>query len=299
MNKLFFKKTWLLLKKTFFVIFILHTGWFIFFISEKFNVADFTIKDLKTKVLLVAGVLLVTGVAYYFLQRKFYFIKRTGIIIRELFFICYISSVLYLLLGMIFNPPVTITQCVNILQGNGFKSDHISYAEMGPNIKLAVMASEDQNYPDHDGFDIKAIKRAIKYNKKHPNRVRGASTISQQTAKNIFLWQGGGFLRKGLEVYFTFSMEACWTKKTILERYLNIAEMGRGIFGVQAAARSYFNKDAKDLTRMEAAAIAACLPNPKRLTVRPMSNYIASRANAIMTQMGFIEGDPDIQDLVR
>ena len=298
MKKIFSKKTWLLLKKIFFGIFILHTGWFIYFLIEKFSVADFAITNLKTKVLLVCGILLTLGLLYYFVLRKVPVIKKAAIIIREVFFICYISSFIYLLLGIVFNPLLTLTQAANLLQGNGLKRDYVSYAEMGPNIKLAVMASEDQNYPDHDGFDLKAIKLALKYNKKHPNRVRGASTISQQTAKNIFLWQGGGFLRKGLEVYFTFSIELLWTKKTILERYLNIAEMGRGIFGVQAAARAYFNKDAKDLTRLEAAEIAACLPNPKRLTVKPLSNYVAGRANAIMTQMGFLEGDPDIQELI-
>ncbi len=298
MNRSFLKKTWRLLKKIFFGIFILHTGWFIIFIFQKFSVEDFTITNLKTKVLLVCGSLLAIGLVYYFWLRKIKNIKKAGIITREIFFICYINSFIYLLLGMVFNPPITITQGANLLQGNGLKRDYISYADMGPNIKLAVMASEDQNYPDHDGFDLKAIKLAIKYNKKHPNKVRGASTISQQTAKNVFLWQGGGFLRKGLEVYFTFSIEKLWTKKTILERYLNIAEMGRGIFGVQAAARAYFNKDAKNLTRLEAAEIAACLPNPKRLTVKPLSNYVATRANAIMTQMGFLEGDTDIQDLI-
>ena len=298
MKKIFSKKTWLLLKKIFLGIFILHTGWFIYFLIEKFSVADFAITNLKTKVLLVCGILLTLGLLYYFVLRKVPVIKKAAIIIREVFFICYISSFIYLLLGIVFNPLITLTQAANLLQGNGLKRDYVSYAEMGPNIKLAVMASEDQNYPDHDGFDLKAIKLALKYNKKHPNRVRGASTISQQTAKNVFLWQGGGFLRKGLEVYFTFSIELLWTKKTILERYLNIAEMGRGIFGVQAAARAYFNKDAKDLTRLEAAEIAACLPNPKRLTVKPLSNYVAGRANAIMTQMGFLEGDPDIQELI-
>ena len=299
MNKVFLKKTWLLLKKIFLVIFIVHVGWFLVFIFEKSSVSDFTITNLKTKVFLVCGGLLAIGLLYYFWLRKIPLIKKTGIIIRELFFICYISSFIYLLLGMVFNPPITLTEAVSVLQGNGLKRDYISYAGMGPNIKLAVMASEDQNFPDHDGFDLKAIKLAIKYNKRHPNRVRGASTISQQTAKNVFLWQGGGFFRKGLEVFFTFSIEILWTKKTILEHYLNIAEMGRGIFGVQAAARAYFNKDAKDLTRMEAAAIAACLPNPKRLSVKPMSNYVAARASAIMIQMGFLEGDPDIQELIR
>ena len=292
-------KIWRLLKKIFLWVFIVHTGWFIIFLIQKFSVTDFAISNLKQKVLIAGGSILVIGLVYYLWLRKIPFAHKVGVLIREAFFICYISSFIYLILGMVFNPVVTITQMVNLVSNNGLKRHYVSYADMGPNIKLAVMASEDQNYPDHDGFDIKAIKLAMKYNKRHPNKVRGASTISQQTAKNVFLWQGGGFFRKGLEVYFTFSIEKLWTKKTILERYLNIAEMGKGIFGIQAAARAYFGKDAKDLTRLEAAEIAACLPNPKRLSVKPLSNYVATRANAIVVQMGYLEGDPDIAELIR
>jgi monofunctional biosynthetic peptidoglycan transglycosylase len=198
-----------------------------------------------------------------------------------------------------FDPPITITQLVNLIEGNGLKRDYISFDEMGPNIKLAVMASEDQLFPDHDGFDLKAIEKAMKFNEKHPNRTRGASTISQQTAKNVFLWQHGGYFRKGLEVYFTFMIEKIWGKKRILETYLNVAEMGKGIFGVQAAAKAYFNKDAKLLTRQEAAMIAACLPNPKKFTVKPLSRYVAIRAVSIQKQMGFLSGDEDIEALLK
>jgi monofunctional biosynthetic peptidoglycan transglycosylase len=170
---------------------------------------------------------------------------------------------------------------------------------MGSNIKLAVMASEDQLFPEHNGFDFKSIKKAQKFNAKHPNRVRGASTISQQTAKNVFLWQGGGYFRKGLEVYFTFMTEILWSKKRILQTYLNVAEMGPGIYGVQAAAKHYFNKDAINLTRSEAAQIAACLPNPKKYAVVPQSRYVAGRTPRIMRQMNFIEGDADINELIQ
>jgi monofunctional biosynthetic peptidoglycan transglycosylase len=170
---------------------------------------------------------------------------------------------------------------------------------MGPHIKLAVMAAEDQLFPDHDGFDIKAIKKALKHNEKHPNRTRGASTISQQVAKNVFLWQHGGYFRKGLEVYFTFMIEKIWSKEQILETYLNVAEMGKGIFGVQAAAKAYFNKDAKQLTRAEAAMIAACLPNPKKYTVKPLSRYVANRYDNILQQMNNLGGDPDIEALLK
>lgn len=291
------KKIWAITKKIFLAVFILHTIWFMIFIFQKFSVEDFPIANLKKKVLLVCAGLLVTGAAYFFWLRHIGVVKKAGIIIRETFFICYISSFLYLVTGLVFNPLITITQVANLFQGHGLKRDYISYDAMGPNIKLAVMASEDQTFPDHDGFDIKAIKKAIKYNKRHPNKVRGASTLSQQTAKNIFLWQGGGFFRKGLEVYFTFSIETFWTKRTILARYLNIAEMGKGIFGIQAAAQYYFHKDARDLTRSEAAQIAACLPNPKRF--KPGDPYVMRRAAAIVQQMSFIEPDADVQEIIK
>jgi len=169
-------------------------------------------------------------------------VKRKGWrIFRKIMLAIFIFQLVYIIIVKWFDPPITITQLVNLIEGNGLKRDYISFDEMGPNIKLAVMASEDQLFPDHDGFDLKAIEKAMKFNEKHPNRTRGASTISQQTAKNVFLWQHGGYFRKGLEVYFTFMIEKIWGKKRILETYLNVAEMGKGIFGVQAAAKAYFN----------------------------------------------------------
>ena len=211
----------------------------------------------------------------------------------------FILQLVYIIVCRWVNPPITLTQIGSVIQGDGLKRDYISYDEMGRYAKLAVMAGEDQLFPDHNGFDIKAIKLAVKYNKKHPTKVRGASTISQQTAKNVFLWQGGGFFRKGLEVYFTFMIEKIWNKRRILETYLNVAEMGPGIYGIQAASRAYFNKDAKNLTMQEAAMIAACLPNPKRFTVKPLSRYVANRSTNLVDQMGNLEGDPDIQELIK
>jgi monofunctional biosynthetic peptidoglycan transglycosylase len=292
-------KTWTIAKQIFFWIFILHISWFIVFIFNKFPVSDFTITNLKLKISLVALTVLVSGLLYYFWLRKIRLIHRAGVIIKEIFFICYIAAFTYLLIGIVLNPLFTLTQAGSVITGYGLHRDYISFSEMGPNIKLAVIASEDQQFPDHDGFDIKAIKLAIKYNKRHPDRVRGGSTISQQVAKNVFLYQGGGFLRKGMEVFFTFSIEELWSKKTILERYLNIAEMGPGIFGVQAAARKYFNKNAAELTRAEAAQIAACLPNPKIFTVRPLSAHVQQRYDDIMRQMNNLETDPDIRELIK
>jgi monofunctional biosynthetic peptidoglycan transglycosylase len=227
--------------------------------------------------------------------------KKSGTwrLIKRILLILFIGQFVYILFCKWINPPLTLTQAVNFVKGYGLNRDYISYDEMGPNIKLAVMAGEDQLFPDHNGFDIKAIKKAQKYNEKHPNRVRGASTISQQTAKNVFLWQGGGYFRKGLEVYFTFMIEKIWSKKRILQTYLNVAEMGPGIFGVQAAARKYFKKDAKDLTRNEAAQIAACLPNPKKYTVKPQSRYVAVRSNNILRQMNNIGRDEDMVEIIK
>lgn len=211
----------------------------------------------------------------------------------------FILQFVYIIFCKWINPPITLTQTASLLQGNGLHRDYISLDEMSPNIKLAVMASEDQLFPDHNGFDIKAIKKAMNYNKKHATKVRGASTISQQVAKNVFLWQGKSLFRKGLEVYFTFMIEKLWSKKRILEMYLNVAEMGKGIFGVQAASKAYFNKDAKNLTRAEAAMIAASLPNPKVYTLKPLSSYVGNRYNEIIRQMNNLDGDEDIEALIK
>jgi len=224
--------------------------------------------------------------------------KAWRIFKRTLLFLL-IFQFVYIFFCKWINPLVTITQLVSVVQGYGLKRDYISFDKMSPNIKLAVMASEDQLFPEHEGFDMKAIEKAMKYNEKHTNRRRGASTISQQVAKNVFLWQGGGFIRKGLEVYFTFMIEMIWSKKRILEMYLNVAEMGKGIFGIQAASRAYFNKNAKNLTRSEAAKIAASLPNPKMYTVKPISKKVLDRYDDIMRQMNNLEADADIQKIIR
>lgn len=195
------------------------------------------------------------------------------------------------------NPPITITQLTNWVQGHGLKRDYINFENMSPNIRLAVMASEDQLFPDHNGFDIKSIKKALESNKKS-KRVRGASTISQQVAKNVFLWQSRSWFRKGLEVYFTFMIELLWSKERILEMYLNVSEMGTGIFGVEAAAQKYFKKPASKLTRTEAARIAAVLPNPKKYKAEPASPYVARRTSWILNQMNNLQGDEEVAKLL-
>jgi len=192
-----------------------------------------------------------------------------------------------------------MTQLVSWVSGDGLKRDYVGWKKISYNAKLSVIASEDQVFPDHNGFDWKSIKKAMAYNKRKPNRIHGASTISQQVAKNVFLWQGRGWIRKGLEAYFTFMIELIWGKKRILEVYLNVIEMGKGIYGIEAASQSYFNKPATSLTRAEAATIASCLPNPKNYTVKPLSNYVASRRQRVMQQMNNLEGDQDIQNIIK
>lgn len=220
-------------------------------------------------------------------------------IFKKVLFWLFILQFIYIVFCKWINPPITLTQTVSLLQGYGLHRHYISLDEMSSNIKLAVMASEDQLFPEHNGFDIKAIKKAMNYNKKHVTKVRGASTISQQVAKNVFLWQGRSMFRKGMEVYFTFMIEKVWSKKRILEMYLNVAEMGKGIFGVQAAAKAYFNKEAKNLNRSEAAIIAAALPNPKLYTIKPLSAYVANRYIDILRQMNNLDGDEDIEALIK
>ncbi len=218
---------------------------------------------------------------------------------KRIFLWLFISQLFYIIILRWINPPFTLTQLGSFFSGNGLKRDYVSFNEMSPNAKLAVMAGEDQLFPDHNGFDIKAIKLAIKYNKKHPSSIRGASTISQQVAKNVFLWQGGGFFRKGLEVYFTFMIETLWTKERILEMYLNVSEMGEGIFGIESAAQNYFKKPASKLSRSEAAQIAAALPNPIRFTVKPLSKYVANRSQNIVSQMSNLESDVDVKEIIK
>ncbi len=138
---------------------------------------------------------------------------------------------------------------------------YIPLDSISPNLILAVMCAEDQKFPKHNGFDFEAIEKAIVYNKKNENK-RGASTISQQTAKNVFMWPGKNLVRKGFEAYYTFLIETLWSKKRIMEAYLNVIEMGDGIYGADAAAHYYYDKPAAELTEREAASIAAVLPNP-------------------------------------
>jgi monofunctional biosynthetic peptidoglycan transglycosylase len=219
--------------------------------------------------------------------------------LKRLFIFLFFFQFFYILLLKWVDPPVTLTQLGSLFSGHGLKRDYVSIKNMSPYARLAVISSEDQLFPDHNGFDWKNIEKAMKHNEKKPNRIRGASTISQQVAKNVFLWQGRSWFRKGLEMYFTFMIELIWGKKRILEMYLNVAEMGKGVFGIEAAAQAYFKKPAKGLSRQEAAMIAACLPNPKEYSVKPISRFVAGKYPWILRQMANLQDDPDIQKLLQ
>lgn len=166
-----------------------------------------------------------------------------------------------------------------------------SIDQISPHLQLAVVCAEDQKYLDHFGFDVDAIKNALNHNKTK-KRVRGASTISQQTAKNVYLWPGRNWIRKGFEVYFTLLIETFWSKERILEVYLNIAEMGDGVYGAEAAAKKYFNTTAAKLTRSQAALIAACLPNPRKYSPVKPSRYVSGRQAWIIRQMRYYGSSP-------
>lgn len=170
-------------------------------------------------------------------------------------------------------------------------SDWVSMDEISVWMGLAVIAAEDQKFPEHWGFDVSAIEKALAHNERNENRIRGASTLSQQTAKNLFLWDGRSWVRKGLETGLTLGMETVWSKKRILTVYLNVAEFGDGIFGVEAAAQRYFHKPASRLSLSEAALLAAVLPNPMRFKANAPSGYVRSRQAWIMRQMRQLGGE--------
>jgi monofunctional glycosyltransferase len=225
--------------------------------------------------------------------------KRVLRKIRNLILLLVVLQFVYIIALKWIDPPITLTQLGSWFQVYGLSRDYVSKENISPQARLAVIASEDQLFPDHDGFDWKSIKKAMKHNQRKPKRVRGASTISQQVAKNVFLWQGRSWVRKGLEVYFTFMIEKVWGKERILEVYLNVAEMGKGVFGIEAASKYYYKKSAKKINRREAAQIAAVLPNPKKYLIKPLSNYVSRRASFIEVQMNYLEEDPDIAALLK
>jgi len=195
-----------------------------------------------------------------------------------------LASWLPVLLLRWLDPPVTAFMLdQRVFNGSAYEYQWTDWLALGSAAPLAVMAAEDQKFPDHHGFDVTAIQGAVA-DRLEGQALRGASTITQQVAKNLFLWPGRNLLRKGMEAWFTVIIELSWPKQRILEVYLNIAEFGPGIYGVPAASRIYFEKQPSQLTAAEAALLAAVLPNPKRLRVAQPSDYVRERQRWIMAQ---------------
>lgn len=224
------------------------------------------------------------------------FLKKLirGIVVA--FFASTILSVVMLRFVPVWFTPLMFIRCgEQISEGRELKLKHswVSLDEMSPSMPVAVIASEDANFLKHHGFDYKAIENAAKRNMKHPEKRKlGASTISQQTAKNVFLWPGRSWVRKGFEVYFTALIELLWSKQRIMEVYLNSIEMGEGIYGVEAVAHQHFNTTAKELSRSQCALIAATLPNPRKFSSKNPSSYMLKRQQKIMREMKFVPSFP-------
>lgn len=220
-------------------------------------------------------------------------IKRILMWIVVAFFASTILSVVALRWMPVLTTPLMFIRCYQQLKAGEELAWHhqwVSIDEIAPALPQAVMASEDARFLEHHGFDYKAIERAAMRNIKHPEKRRlGASTISQQTAKNVFLWPGRSWLRKGFEVYFTVLIELFWTKERIMEVYLNSIEMGRGIYGAEAVARHHFGTSADQLSRAQCALIAASLPNPLRFNSAQPSGYMLKRQQRILREMKFVK----------
>lgn len=221
--------------------------------------------------------------------------------------LCLLASVLQVLVLRFVDPPTSAFMVARQLEawGDGDWRFRIAYDwrdldAISPQVPVAMVAAEDQTFAEHFGFDLKAIEKAARHNARG-RKVRGGSTITQQTAKNLFLWQGGSrpsrWVRKGFEAWYTLLLEALWPKRRILEVYTNIVELGDGVYGAQAAARSYFRKDAARLGPAEAARLAAVLPSPRRYSVVRPGPYVQRRSRAIQRQMRYIGGRAYLEQL--
>lgn len=212
----------------------------------------------------------------------------------------FFGSTILAVVGLRFLPvyftPLMFIRCYEqVKEGRELKLSHhwVPLEEISPSLPRAVMASEDAKFLEHHGFDYKAIEHAAERNRKHPEKRKlGASTISQQTAKNVFLWPGRSWIRKGFEVYFTGLIELLWSKQRIMEVYLNSIEMGEGIYGAEAVAEEHFGKSAADLSRAQCALIAATLPNPRKFSSKHPSPYMLKRQARILLEMNYVPAFP-------
>jgi monofunctional biosynthetic peptidoglycan transglycosylase len=195
-------------------------------------------------------------------------------------------------------PPITILMITRLIQGHGMDYQWRSLRDMSPSLPAAAVASEDSLFCSNHGFDFDAIEKAMKNNERRPNRIRGGSTISQQTAKNVFLWPGRDYVRKAIEAWYTVLIEAIWGKPRIMEMYLNVVEFGPGVYGAEAASQRFFHKPAARLTAAEAARLIAVLPKPLKWDVDEPGRYVVRRTGHIDRAMGTVRND-GLADCVR
>lgn len=201
------------------------------------------------------------------------------------------GSLLLVLLFRFVPPPFTLTMAGDLASGHGLTKSWTPLSRIDPDMARAAIAAEDSSFCSHNGFDYDAIAAAMYRNAKGGKVLRGGSTISQQTAKNVFLWQGGGFFRKGLEAWFTLLIELIWPKKRIMEVYLNVAETGIGTYGVEAGSQRYFGHSAGQMTRAEAARIAAVLPLPKKRAGVAPKGFTRRYGNSIAARIGVVQNE--------
>ena len=202
-----------------------------------------------------------------------------------------VAPVLAVIVYRFVPPPITILMIERMMDGKGLDHRWRPLSEMSPALPRAAIAAEDAKFCSHHGFDLNAIEKAADHNDQKPGRIRGGSTISQQTAKNVFLWPGRSYLRKGMEAWYTVLIETVWGKRRIMEVYLNVAEMGPGVYGAEAASQYYFHEDASDLTPSQAAHLVAILPSPLKWKAVAPGRYVARRVRHIGGAIGTVRED--------
>jgi monofunctional biosynthetic peptidoglycan transglycosylase len=222
-----------------------------------------------------------------------------GRILMWLFGLVVVFPVCWVLAYRFVPPPVTSLMLMRLAEGHGLDYRWRGLKDISPVLADAAIASEDAHFCTHHGFDFTAIEKAMEHNDRKPNRVRGGSTISQQTAKNVFLWPGRTFVRKGLEAYFTVLIEGLWGKKRIMEVYLNVVEMGSGVYGAEAASQVDFGHSARKLSTSEAARLVAILPNPLKYNAVDPGKYVQRRAGRVAGQVGVVRQDADLSGCIR
>ncbi len=214
-----------------------------------------------------------------------------GGLVKLVLVVVFVIPLVWVAIGRLVPPPVTPLMLIRLPEGNGLDYRWRPISRISPALVQAAVAAEDSRFCEHHGFDYRAIEKAMAHNERRPNRIRGGSTISQQTAKNVFLWQGRSYLRKGMEAYFTVLTEGLWGKRRIMETYLNVVEWGPGIYGAEAAAQRYFGTDAAHLSNVQASRLAAILPNPRKWSADEPGVYVQRRSRRIGGAMGTVRID--------